>query len=92
LVEWLSIHEDGAEGLVVALEGLLGLEEEPAGVVPIHDAGSRMLIIVWPGTTAERPPKNRAEKGSRPPSPQVGLLKHRGKGARSIRTVMDLRV
>jgi hypothetical protein len=27
------------------LEGRLGFEEEAAGVSPVHDAGSRMLII-----------------------------------------------
>ena len=32
LVEWLTFDEDRPEGLVLALEGLLGLEEEPAGV------------------------------------------------------------
>jgi hypothetical protein len=44
-IDWLGLDEDGAEGLVLTLEGLLGLEEEAAGVTPVHDAGSRKLII-----------------------------------------------
>ena len=36
----LALHEHGAEGLVLAVEGLLGLEEELAVVAPIHDACS----------------------------------------------------
>jgi hypothetical protein len=48
LVEWLSIHEDCAEGFVSAVERLFGLKEKPAGVAPIHDASSRRLIIFRP--------------------------------------------
>jgi hypothetical protein len=72
LVERFAFDEDRAKGLVLSLEGLFGLKEEPAGVAPIHDAGSRMLIIFWPGTSAERTPKIGAEKGSKPPSPRSG--------------------
>jgi hypothetical protein len=40
-VEWFTGHKDRAEGLVLALEGLLGLEEELAGValVPARAPG-----------------------------------------------------
>ena len=68
LVERFAFDEDRAEGLVLSLEGLFGLEEESAGVGPIHDAGSRKLIIFGPGSSTERTPKIRVEKGSRPPS------------------------
>jgi hypothetical protein len=36
----LALDEHGAEGLVLAVEGLLGLEEELSVAVPLHDAGS----------------------------------------------------
>src|SRR5450631_1637140 len=71
LVERLAFDEDRTEGLVLSLEGLLGLEEEPAGVTPVHDTGSRMLIIFRPETGAERTAKIGAETGSNRPSPQV---------------------
>ena len=74
-IDWLGLDEDGAEGLVLTLEGLLGLEEEPAGATPVHDAGSRKLIIFWPGTGAERTPKIGVEIGSNRPSPQASALK-----------------
>jgi hypothetical protein len=48
LVERFVFHEDRAKGLVSSLGGSFGIEKEPAGVVPIHDAGSRVLIIVHP--------------------------------------------
>jgi hypothetical protein len=48
LVEWLSIPEDCAEGFVSAVERWFGLKEKPAGVAPIPDASSRMLIIFRP--------------------------------------------
>ena len=66
-IEGLVIDEDRAEGLVLALEGLLWLEEEPAGVAPVHDAGSRTLIIFRPETAAERTAKIGAEKGAKRP-------------------------
>ena len=92
LVEWLGLDEDRAEGLVLTLEGLLGLEEEPAGVTPVHDAGSRKLIIFRPETSAERTAKIGAEKGSNRPSPQVGSLENRVKRPKCIGTFMKLRV
>jgi hypothetical protein len=67
LVEWLVIDEDRAECLVATLKGLLRLEEEPPGVAPVHVACSRMLIIFWPETTAERTAKTGAEKVSKRP-------------------------
>lgn len=82
-IERLGIHEDRTEGFVSALEGLRWLEEEPAGMASLHDAGSRMLIIFWPGTSAERTPKNRSEKGSWPPSMHVGLMKGRENASQS---------
>jgi hypothetical protein len=77
LVQWLAFDEDRTEGLVLALEGLLGLEEEPAGVTPVHDEGSRMLIIFRPETGADRKVKIRAETGSSGPSPRLRALKSR---------------
>jgi hypothetical protein len=68
LVERFASHEDRAKGLISSLEGLFGLEEELAGVIPIHDAGSQVLIIFSPETSAERTPKIGVEKGSPPPS------------------------
>jgi hypothetical protein len=65
--EWLVIDEDRAEGFIAALEGLLGFEEEPRGVAPVHDACSRVLIIFRPETCAKRTPKTGAEKGSKRP-------------------------
>jgi hypothetical protein len=38
--ERLALDEHGAEGLVLAVEGLLRLEEELAVAAPLHDAGS----------------------------------------------------
>jgi hypothetical protein len=38
--ERLALNEHGAEGLILAVEGLLRLEEELAVVAPLHDAGS----------------------------------------------------
>jgi len=64
LIERLVFDEDRAKGLVLSLEGLFGLKEVPAGVAPIHDAGSRVLIIFQPETVAERTPKIGVEKGS----------------------------
>jgi hypothetical protein len=37
----LALHEHGAEGLILAVEGLLGLEEELAVAACLHGAGSR---------------------------------------------------
>lgn len=65
MVERLVIDEEGAEGLVLALEGLLGFEEESPGVVPVHDACSRLLIIFRPETAGERTAKFGSEKGSK---------------------------
>jgi hypothetical protein len=45
LIDGLGLDEDRAKGLILTLEGLFGLAEEAAGVTPVHDAGSRMLII-----------------------------------------------
>ena len=39
-LERLALHEHGAEGLILAVEGLLGLEEELSVAAPLHDAGS----------------------------------------------------
>ena len=38
--ERLALDEHGAEGLILAVEGLLGLEEELAVAARLHDAGS----------------------------------------------------
>jgi hypothetical protein len=65
LVEWRVIDEERAESLVAALNGLLGREEELPGVAPVHDAGSRLLIIFWPETKADRTAKTGAEKASK---------------------------
>jgi len=75
LIDRLGLDEDRAEGLISSLEGLLGLEEEAAGVTLVHDAGSRMLIIFWPGTDAKRTARIGVEPGSSRPSPQVRALK-----------------
>jgi hypothetical protein len=66
-LQGLIIDEDRAEGLVSALEGLLGLEEELPGKAPVHDACSQMLIIFRHETTAEHTAKIEAEKGSKRP-------------------------
>jgi hypothetical protein len=79
LVERFDFHEDRAKGLVSSLGGPFGIEEEPAGVIPIHDAGSRVLIIFRPETSAERTPEIRVEKGSRHPSPGQELENKGGK-------------
>jgi hypothetical protein len=71
-LEWFRVHEDGAKGLVMTLEGQFGLKEELAGVTAVHDAGSRMLIIFWPETRAERTAKIGGETVSNRPSPRVG--------------------
>jgi len=63
-VEGLVIDEDRSESLVAALEGQLGFEEEPPGQAPVHDVCSRMLIIFWPETKADRTAKTGAEKAS----------------------------
>ena len=62
------IHKDRAERLVLALEGLAWLEEEPLDVASVHDACSLPLIIFRPETTAERTAKTEVEKGSQRPS------------------------
>jgi hypothetical protein len=67
LVERLVIDEDRAESLVAALEGLVGLEEEPPGVALVHDAYSRVLIIFWAETKPDRTAKTEAEKASKWP-------------------------
>jgi hypothetical protein len=36
--ERLALDEDRAEGLILAVEGLLGLEEEQPVAAPLHDA------------------------------------------------------
>src|SRR3954447_15703166 len=69
--ERLALHEHGAEGLVLAVEGRLGLEEELAVAAPLHDAGSLLLIIFWPGIAVERIPKTGAEPGSTRPLARV---------------------
>jgi hypothetical protein len=92
VVKWLSIREACAAGLVWALDGVLGLEEVPACVAPIHDAGCRNLILFPPGTAAARTPKSRAATESRQPSPWVKLLKHRVERASGTRRVMGLRM
>ena len=65
LVDRLVLDEDRAERLVPALEGLLGHEEEPPGVAPVHDTCPRVVIIFRPETAAERTPKTGAEPGPR---------------------------
>jgi hypothetical protein len=75
LIDWLGVNEDRAKGLILTLEGLFGLEEEAAGVTLVHHAGSRKLIIFWPGTGAERTAKIGVETGSSRPSPHIGALK-----------------
>ena len=64
-VERLVIDEDGTEGLVLALEGLLGLEEEPSDVAPVHDAGSLDVDYFPARNRLERTAKTGAEKGSK---------------------------
>jgi hypothetical protein len=92
LVEGFASHEDRSKGLVVSLEGLVGFEEELAGVIPIHDAGSRMLIIFLPETSAKRTPKIGVEKGSTTPSSRRSAVKTGGKHPESISTGMALKV
>jgi hypothetical protein len=67
MLERFVIDEDRAEGLVLTLEGLLWLEEEPPGIAPIHDVCSRTLIIFRPETPGERTARIGAEKGSKRP-------------------------
>lgn len=67
LLQRFVIDADRAQGLVLALEGLLGFEEKPPGVAPVHDVCSRVLIIFWPETTAERTAKTGVEKGLKSP-------------------------
>jgi hypothetical protein len=44
--ERLALDDHRAEGLIPAVEGLLGLEEELSVAAPLHDAGSLLLIII----------------------------------------------
>jgi hypothetical protein len=90
--EGLVVDEEGAEGLVLALEGLLGLEEEPPGVAPVHDACSRTLIIFRPETAAEHTAKTGAEKGFERPLSVERAFKSQGRRARPIGTVMKPRM
>jgi hypothetical protein len=76
----------------LALEGLLGLEEEPPGVAPVHDACSRTLIIFRPETAAERTAKTGSKKGSKLPLSMVRAFKSRKERAKYIRTVMKPRM
>jgi hypothetical protein len=41
--ERLALHEHRAEGLILAVEGLLGLEEEQSVAAPLHEAGSLLF-------------------------------------------------
>jgi hypothetical protein len=77
-IDRFIVDEDGSEGLVPAVEGLLGLEEESAVVTPLHDAASRTLIIFRPGTAVERSPKDRAEKGAERAPARAAGRKGRG--------------
>jgi hypothetical protein len=69
--ERLALDEHRAEGLILALEGLPGLEEELSVAASLHDAGSLLLIIFWPGIAVERIPKTGAEPGSTRPLARV---------------------
>src|SRR5262249_37601231 len=60
----LAVDDDGAEGLVAAVEGLLGREGEPAVVVPLHDAAPPAVVIFPPRTAVERTPQDRAAGGA----------------------------
>jgi hypothetical protein len=62
--ERLALHEHGAKGLVLAVEGLLGFEEELSVAASLHDEGSLLLIIFRPGIVVERTSKTGAEPGS----------------------------
>src|SRR5262249_10873996 len=59
-----ALHEHGAEGLILTVEGLLGLDEELSVAVPLHHADSLLLIIFRPGIAVERIPEIGAEPGS----------------------------
>jgi hypothetical protein len=72
LFERLVLHENRAEGLVLAMEGLLGLEKELAVVASLHDAGSLLLMIFGPGIVVEQRAKTGAEPGSTQPPARVG--------------------
>jgi hypothetical protein len=71
----LALDEHRAEGLILAVEGLLGLEEELSVAAPLHNAGSLLLIIFWPEIAVERIPKTGAEPGSTRPRARVGPQK-----------------
>src|SRR3954471_16484546 len=73
--ERLALHEHGAEGLILTVKGLLGLEEELSVAAPLHHAGSLLLIIFRPGIAVERIPKTGAEPGSTRPLARVGPQK-----------------
>jgi hypothetical protein len=71
-LERLALHEDRAEGLVLAMEGLLGFEEELTVVASLHDAGSLVLLIFGPGIAVEHRAKIGSEPGSTRPPARVG--------------------
>src|SRR5581483_12401165 len=77
--ERLALHEHGAEGLILTVEGLLGLDEELSVAAPLHHAGSLLLIIFRPGIAVERIPKTRAEPGPTRPLVRIGPQKAGGK-------------
>jgi hypothetical protein len=60
------------------VRGLLGLEEEPAVVIPLHDAASRTLIIFRPGTAVERTPNDLAAEGAERARAAAAARKSRG--------------
>ena len=84
-------HRRRAEGLVLTLEGLLWLEEEPPGAAPVHDACSRTLIIFRPESAAERTAKTGAEKGRSGPG-LARASKTRRRGPECIGTVKGRRM
>jgi hypothetical protein len=73
--ERLALDEHRAEGLILAVEGLLGLKEELSVAALLHGAGSLRLIIFWPEIAVERIPKTGAEPGSTRHRARVGPQK-----------------
>jgi hypothetical protein len=92
LVKRFAFHEDRAKGLVLSLEGLFGLEEESAGVGPIHDAGLPDVdcFLAWIQHGAYT--KNQGRKRVEAALSSVRVLKTRGKRLESISTGIALRV
>jgi hypothetical protein len=92
LVERFASHEERAKGLVLSLEGLLGLEEEPAGVAPIHRRGLPDVDYFSARNQRGAYTKNQGRERVEAALSSVRRGKTRAKRPGCIRKVMILRV